>query len=280
MNLGSSRNIARPVPGAVRASRPGPCPQGLWVRGNYAAAGHMLQLVSEDLCDRLQLGENERVLDVAMGGYHAALAASRRWCAVSVADAGPRQLRSAERAEAISMGVRFHEADAETLPFADQDFGAVMSVFGAMFAADQERAASEMIRVCRRGRRIGLASWTPGGFIGQLFERVARHAPDASSGRAPFLWGTADHLEALFGVYGNIQCRTRHVVLRARSPAAWVDSLAGGLTPVSAGLSAGNLVNQKALRSELLELAAKYNRTGDGGLQVHAEYLEALVLRR
>jgi SAM-dependent methyltransferase len=280
MNLSLSRNLVRPDPRVLRAGGPDARGQGMWMRGNYAVAGAMLQLVSEDLCDRLQLREEQRVLDVAFGGCHAAVAAARRWCSVSVADAIPRRPGCTERAEAVSMGARFHEADAGALPFADQAFDAVLSVFGAMFAEDQERAASEMIRVCRRGRRIGLANWTPDGFMGQLFEHVARDLPGVSSGLAPFLWGTPDRLDELFGIYGTVECRTRHVVLRARSAAAWVDDLMGMQRPAAARLAAGDVQKQKALRSRLLELATRHNVASDGSLRVHAEYLEAEVLRR
>src|SRR6188768_3956325 len=149
-----------------------------WASGDYAVAGNALQIVGEELCETVNLCQDERVLDVAAGSFHAAFAASRRWCDVTATDyATDLANRGRQRAEAVAAGVQLVDGDAEALPFPDQSFSAVISAFGVMFASDQERAASEMIRVCRRGRRLGLANWTPGGFIGQLFVTVAKHAP-------------------------------------------------------------------------------------------------------
>jgi len=252
-----------------------------WASGDYAVAGNALQIVSEELCETVNLCQDERVLDVAAGNFHASLAAARRWCEVTATDhASDLSNRSPQRAEAAALGVRFVDADAEALPFADQSFGAVVSAFGAMFAADQERAASEMIRVCRRGRRVGLANWTPDGFIGQLFVTVARHAPLANSGASPFAWGTAERLEELFGVYGTVAAAARHVTLRARTPMDWVDKLRAGYAPVLRAFAALDAARQKSLRGELLELVARFNRTKDSTMVVDAEYLEVVVTRR
>jgi len=218
---------------------------------------------------------------VAAGNLHASLAAARRWCDVTATDhASDLSRRSPQRAEAAAIGVRFVDADAEALPFADQSFGAVVSAFGAMFAADQERAASEMIRVCRRGRRLGLANWTPGGFIGQLFVTVAKHAPQANSGASPFAWGTEDRLDELFGAYGAVATNPRHVTLRARTPMEWVDKLRAGYAPVLKAFGALDAARQKALRGDLLELVARFNRAKDSTMLVDAEYLEVVVTRR
>jgi SAM-dependent methyltransferase len=252
-----------------------------WASGDYAVAGNVLQIVSEELCETVNLCQDERVLDVAAGNLHASLAAARRWCDVTATDhASDLSNRSPQRAEAAALGVRFVDADAEALPFADQSFGAVISAFGAMFAADQERAASEMIRVCRRGRRLGLANWTPAGFIGQLFVTVARHAPQANSGASPFAWGTEERLEELFGVYGTIGTAIRHVALRARTPMEWVDRLRAEYAPVLKTFASLDASRQKSLRAELLGLVSRFNRAEDSTMLVDAEYLEVVVTRR
>ena len=183
MNLSLSRNVPRIDHREVQARQ-----RTAWASGDYAVAGNALQIVSEELCETVNLCQDERVLDVAAGSFHASFAAARRWCEVTATDyASDLTNRSRQRAEAAAVGVQFVDADAEGLPFADQSFSAVISAFGAMFAADQERAASEMIRVCRRGGRVGLANWTPDGFIGQLFATVAKHvaAGDLRSGAVP-----------------------------------------------------------------------------------------------
>jgi ubiquinone/menaquinone biosynthesis C-methylase UbiE len=252
-----------------------------WASGDYAVAGNALQIVSEELCETVNLCQDERVLDVAAGNLHASLAAARRWCDVTATDhASDLSRRSPQRAEAAAIGVRFVDADAEALPFADQSFSAVISAFGSMFAADQERAASEMIRVCRRGGRLGLANWTPDGFSGQLFVTVAKHAPQANSGASPFAWGTEARLDELFGVYGTIATAARHVVLRARTPMEWVDKLRADYAPVLKAFASLDAAHQKSLRGELLELVARFNRAQDSTMRVDAGYLDVVVTRR
>ncbi len=274
--LNLSRNVPRIDQRQAQARH-----RSAWASGDYAVAGNALQIVSEELCETVNLGQDERVLDVAAGNFLASLAAARRWCDVTAADhASDLTSRSRERAEAAAFGVRFTDADAEALPFADQSFSAVLSAFGAMFAADQERAASEMIRVCRRGKRIGLANWTPDGFVGQLFSIVARHAPQAVSGASPFAWGTVARLEELFGVYGSVHAVPKKVALRARTPMDWVDKLRASYVPVPKVSAQLDAAGQKCLRNDLLELVTRFNRARDSAMLVDAEYLEVVITRR
>jgi ubiquinone/menaquinone biosynthesis C-methylase UbiE len=276
MNPSLSRNVSRIDHRQMQARQ-----QTSWAGGDYAVAGNALQMVSEELCESVNLCQDERVLDVAAGSFHASLAAARRWCEVTATDhASDLTSRGRERTEARAVGVQFVDADAEALPFADQSFSAVISAFGAMFALDQERAASEMIRVCRRGRRVGLANWTPEGFIGQLFATIATHAPGTTSGSSPFLWGTTDRLEELFGVYGSVWAARKHVALRARSPMEWVDKLRASYAPVLKTFAALDAARQKSLRGSLLELVTRFNRAKDSTMLVDAEYLEVVVTRR
>jgi ubiquinone/menaquinone biosynthesis C-methylase UbiE len=274
MNPSLSRNVSR-----ISGRQAGP--QVSWAGGDYAVTGHALQLVSEELCETVNLCQDETVLDVAAGSFHASLAAARRWCDVTATDhASDLTNRSRQRAEAAASGVRFAKADAEALPFPDQSFNAVVSAFGAMFAGDQERAASEMIRVCRRGSRLGLANWTPDGFIGRLFATIAAHAPGTISGAAPFRWGTQDRLEELFGAYGGVSTTRKLVALRAPTPREWLDKLRAGYSPVIRTFASLDASRQKALQGALLELVNHFNRAGDAGMTVDAEYLEVVVIRR
>jgi SAM-dependent methyltransferase len=194
--------------------------QGAWSSGDYAVVGTTLQIVGEDLCEAIDLRAGQRVLDVAAGNGNVSLAAARRWCDVIATDYVPALLdRARERAQAERLPMTFQEADAEALPFEDGSFDAVVSTFGVMFTPDQERAASELLRVCRRGGKIGLANWTPDGFIGHLFKTIGRHMAPPAGVRPPSLWGQRDHLDHLFG-HGatSIQARRKHFVFRYRSP--------------------------------------------------------------
>jgi SAM-dependent methyltransferase len=255
--------------------------QSAWTSGDYAVVGNALQIVSEELCDSVNLCQDQRVLDVAAGNFHASMAAARRWCDVTATDV-PSDLtrRSRQRVEAEAVGVRFVEGDPEALPFADQSFDAVISSFGAMFALDQERAASEMVRVCRRGRWVGLANWTPGGFIGQLFEVLARFSTSTGNGRSTCAWGTPERLQELFGVYGNVWSTTKKIAFRARTPMDWVDKLRTSYAPVIRAFAPLDAAGKRELRTALLTLVTKFNRAKDAGMVVDAQYLEVIVQRR
>lgn len=162
--------------------------QATWATGDYAVVGTTLQIVGEQICEAIDLRADERVLDVAAGNGNATLAAARRWADVTSTDYVPRLLeRARERAAAERLPISFREADAEALSFANDEFDAVLSTFGVMFTPNQEKAALELIRVCRRGGRIGLANWTPDGFIGQLFKIIGSHVPPPPGcARQPF----------------------------------------------------------------------------------------------
>ena len=174
--------------------------QAAWSAGDYAVVGTTLQIVGETLCEALDLRAGERVLDVAAGNGNATLAAARRWCDVVSTDyVGALLARGEARASAEGLAVQFQEADAENLPYADGSFDVVLSTFGVMFTPNQERAASEMARVCKSGGKIGLANWTPSGFIGELFKLMGRYIPPPAGVKSPSLWGTEERLRELFG---------------------------------------------------------------------------------
>ena len=174
--------------------------QQMWSSGDYSAVGATLQIVAEDLCEAVDLRAGERVLDVATGSGNAALAAARRFADATGVDYVPDLLdRGWARSAAEALPIDLREGDAEALPFADESFDVVLSTFGVMFAPDQEKAAQELLRVCRPGGRIGLANWTPDGFIGEIFRTNGRHVPPPAGLKSPVLWGTDLRLRELFG---------------------------------------------------------------------------------
>ncbi len=256
--------------------------QAAWSSGDYAAVGTTLQIVGEELCEALDLRAGQRVLDVAAGNGNATLAAARRWCDVTSTDYVPALLeRGRDRASAEALTIAFQEADAEALPFADNSFDAVLSTFGVMFTASQEKAASEMIRVCRSGGKIGLANWTPEGFIGQIFKIIGKHMPPPAGAKSPALWGTRARIEEMFGEHASlIRIESRHFVFRYRSPRHWLDVFRTYYGPVLKTFAALRPQEQDALAADLLALIGTSNRSGDATMVVPAEYLEIVITRR
>ncbi len=252
-----------------------------WSSGDYAVIGTRLQVVGEDLCEALDLRGGEKVLDVAAGNGNASLAAARRWCEVTATDYVPALLdRARARADADGLDLEFREADAEDLPFDDASFDVVMSTFGVMFTPDQESAAREMLRVCRPGGRIGLANWTPEGFIGQLFKTVGKFLPPPPDARSPALWGTRARLEELFGEQAtDIVATPRHYVFRFRSPQHWIDVFRTFYGPVLKTFAALEPAQRDAFEVELRQLIARFNRAYDGTAAIAGEYLEVVITR-
>ena len=253
-----------------------------WSSGDYAVIGRTLQIVGESLCEIVDLRAGERVLDVAAGNGNATLAAARRFAEVTSTDYVPTLLeRGRARAEAEGLQVAFREADAEALPFADGAFDVVLSTFGVMFTPDQARAAAEMTRVCRAGGRIGLANWTPGGFIGELFKVLGRYLPPAAGLRSPALWGTEERLKELFGnAATSIVASPRIFNFRYRSPAHWMEVFRNFYGPVNRAFLALDPPRQGDLQRDILDLLSRFDRGGASGLVVPSEYLEVNITRR
>jgi ubiquinone/menaquinone biosynthesis C-methylase UbiE len=255
--------------------------RGAWSAGDYSIVGTTLQIVGEDLCEAMDLRSGESVLDVAAGNGNVSLAAARRWCNVTATDYVPSLLaRAKERAVAERLDITFQEADAEALPFADRSFDAVVSTFGVMFTADHERAAGELLRVCRYGGKIGLANWTPEGFIGQLFKTIGRHVPPAPGTPSPALWGTRARIEDWFQAEASaIDVVQKAFTFRYRSPAHWLDIFGTFYGPVHKAFAALAPDAQAALEQDLLSLLERFNRSGDETLVVPSDYLEIVVTR-
>jgi ubiquinone/menaquinone biosynthesis C-methylase UbiE len=254
--------------------------QAMWASGDFAVIGTTLQLVGELLCEGVDLRSTERVLDVAAGNGNATLAAARRFATVTSTDYVPALLeRGRRRAEAEGLQVTFEVADAEALTYPDASFDVVLSSFGVMFAPDHERAAREMFRVCRPGGRIGLACWTPQGFLGQLFKAIAAYVPPMPGVRSPLLWGTDAHIQELFAGAAKIAHTPRVFAFRYRSAEHWVEMFRSYYGPVHKAFAALVPERQAALERDLLALLQRADRGGSAGLVVPAEYLETVITR-
>ena len=256
--------------------------QGAWSSGDYAIIGTTLQIVGEALCEALDLRAGQKVLDVAAGNGNVTLAAARRWCEVVSTDYVPALLeRGRERATAERLAIEFRQADAEALPFADASFDVVVSTFGVMFTPNQDKAATELLRVCKRGGKIGLANWTPEGFIGQLFKTIGKHMPPPPGVKSPALWGTGAHITELFGAQtSSIQLERRNFVFRYRSAQHWLDVFKTYYGPVLKTFGALDPQAQAALADDLFALIKRFDRSGDKTMVVPSEYLEVVVTRR
>jgi ubiquinone/menaquinone biosynthesis C-methylase UbiE len=262
--------------GAVKARQ-----QVAWSSGDYAVIGTTLQIVGEELCEALDIRAGQSVLDVASGNGNAALAAARRWCHVTASDYVPALLvRARERAAADRLDIEFSEADAEALPFPNGSFDIVASTFGVMFTPDQDRAVTELIRVCRRGGKIGLANWTPEGFIGQLFKTIGRHVPPPVGVKSPALWGTVGWVGERFSPYTTTLAMTpRQFTFRYRSPEHWLDVFRTYYGPLLKAFAALAPTAQQALERDVVGLIDQFNRAKDGTMVVPSDYLEVIATK-
>lgn len=271
------RDTAQPDLAALKTRQ-----QSTWSSGDYAVVGTTLQIVGEQLCEALDVRAGQKVLDVAAGNGNATLAAARRWCDVTSTDYVPALLsRGRERAAAERLKIEFQEADAEALPFPDAAFDVVMSTFGVMFTADQDKAAAELTRVCKHGGKIGLANWTPDGFIGQIFKTIGKHLPPPAGVKSPALWGTKARIEEMFGAEASsIRCEPRHFVFRYRSPDHWMQVFKTYYGPLLKAFGALEPAAQTALTADITAQIDKFNRSGDSTMVVPSEYMEIVITRR
>jgi ubiquinone/menaquinone biosynthesis C-methylase UbiE len=256
--------------------------QQMWASGDFHAVATLIQPVADALCEAVDLQAGWRVLDVATGSGNAAIAAARCGCDVVGIDYVPALLaRGRRRVEAEGLAVELHEGDAEAIPFPDASFDAVLSVFGSMFAPNHARAADELARVCRPGGKIGLATWTPDGFIGQMLKVVGAHVPPPAGVTSPVLWGSEPYLRELFGDQVETAAyREQTFTWRFRSAEAFVDYFRAYYGPTLKAFGALPPIGQAALARDLLALVDQFNRSGDGTMVVPSEYLQVVVTRK
>jgi SAM-dependent methyltransferase len=252
-----------------------------WASGDYAAVAARIVSMAEQLIDSADLAAGSTVLDVATGTGNAALAAARSGATVTGIDYVPELLERARRRSAVEgFEIDFVEGDAERLPFRDAAFDAVTSCVGVMFAADQEQAASELLRVCRPGGSIALANWTPTSFVGGMLRTIARHVPPPAGVRSPLEWGTAERLADLLGEgVSELSVRPRTFVFRFRSPGDFVDFFRTNYGPVHTAFRALDEAGRDRLQEDLVQLVEEHDGASGSSVALPSEYLEAFAIR-
>jgi ubiquinone/menaquinone biosynthesis C-methylase UbiE len=255
--------------------------QQMWASGDFHAVATLIQPVADALCDATDLQAGWRVLDVATGSGNAAIAAARCGCEVVGIDYVPALLaRGRRRAEAEGVEIELREGDAEAIPFAAGGFDAVLSVFGSMFAPDQSRAAEEILRVCKPGGRIGLATWTSDGFIGQMLKVVASHVPPAAGVASPLMWGSKAYVSALFGAgIQSMSCTERTFTFRFRSADAFVDYFRTYYGPTLKAFETVGEAGHDALFADIVELVERHAGVDGGPVAIPATWLQTVAVR-
>jgi SAM-dependent methyltransferase len=256
--------------------------RAMWASGDFGVIAALIQIVAERLADSADLVAGSRVLDVAGGTGNAAIAAARCGCDVTCTDYVPALLeRGRERARAEGLHIEFAEADAEDLPYADGEFDAVTSVFGAMFAPDQPQAAAELVRVVRPGGTIALTAWTPDGFLGELFRATAAHVPPPPGVASPLRWGTEAGITELLGDDVEfVSTRRRTFTWRFRRPAELIFTLREWYGPAVKAFEAVGPVGAAALERDLIGVVERAAQPRAGAIAVPAEYLEVVAVKR
>jgi ubiquinone/menaquinone biosynthesis C-methylase UbiE len=252
-----------------------------WATGDYGRIGVTLQIVGEELCESAGVSAADRVLDVAAGTGNASLAAARRFADVTSTDYVPELLEQGRRrAEADGLKMAVEVADAEHLPYADGSFDVVLSTFGAMFSPDHRGTAGQLLRVTKPGGRIGLANWTPDGFIGQLFRLIGGFVPPPSGLASPAEWGKETRIVELFGPYAHdIRAQTKQFNFNYRSAEHWIETFRSFYGPASKAFAALDAAKQRSLHAEISALLERLNRGGHRSLVVPSDYLEVVITK-
>ena len=256
--------------------------QKTWATGNYTRIGNPLVIMGELLCETVDVRSAQKVLDVATGNGNTAISAARRFCEATGVDYVPELIEYAKRRAAVEgLEITFEVGDAENLPYPDASFDVVLSTLGVMFTPDQEEAASELLRVCRSEGKIGLASWTPDGYVGNMFRTVGKHFPPPSGIKPPPLWGTEDRLRELFGdgIF-SLDAKRRTYVFRYPSADYFIEYFRTYYGPMNKAFESLDSDGREALGSDLRKLIAEWNVSGDETAVLPSDYLEVVAVRR
>ena len=256
--------------------------QVTWNSGDYGKIAWITVPLADVLCDAIDIRPGSKVLDVACGTGHVALAAARRFCKVTGSDYVPKFLEVARaRAAAEGLTVDFREGDAENLPFDSGSFDYVLSNIGAMFAPNQEKTASELLRVCAPGGTVGMINWKPQGFVGELFTVAGRFIPPPAGLKPASLWGTEDRLRELFGDgAASLTFKNGSIPQRYLSVEHYADFFLQNYGPSLKTAEALDGEKRKEYRQALVALAGKFNRANDGTCVYDSDYTIVIATRK
>lgn len=256
--------------------------QQTWTAGDFPKMGVELSIVGELLCESIPVLAGDRVLDVGTASGNTALAAARRRAIVTGVDITPALLeRARHRAAVEDLHIDFQEGDATALAFENGSFDVVMSTFGAIFAPDPEKTASEMARVCRPGGKIAMANWTPAGLLGKLFGLLARYSAPGTQVDLPVTWGDQSVLKQRLGPYASeFQIKRRSVYFRSPSPSHWVEFMRNTFGPAINAFEHSLPDAQKRLTIEMTDLIGSFNKAPNSTILGESEYLDIVAIRR
>ena len=256
--------------------------QQIWSSGDYGSIAWITVALARELTEAVDLRPGAKVLDVACGTGHVALEAARTFCDVTGVDYVPELVETARRrAEAEGLEIDFSVGDAETLSFADDSFDNVLSAIGVMFTADHERAAAELVRVCRPGGRIGMANWTPTGFVGRMLQTVGKHVPPPPAAQPPTRWGTEQVVAELLGSrVHDVASYTATVTQRFASAATFADFFLANYGPTYAAAAKLDEAGRAALREDMIRIANEANRALDDTFVSDWDYLVVTAEKR
>jgi ubiquinone/menaquinone biosynthesis C-methylase UbiE len=282
----SKSKAAKPAKKSAKAGKPAagaPNPNFIaWNTGDYLTVGAAFQLMSEQLCEAVDLHCGQKVLDVAGGTGNAAIAAARRWCKVTGTDLIPYMVEAAKaRAKAEGLDVDFRVADAQKLPFDDNEFDVVLSAIGVMFAPNQDKCASELLRVCKPGGKIGLTCWTPTSSVAAMSMAIGKHLPPPPPGfMPPVAWGAEQRLRQMFGARAS----SMHIALRTHyfkhpTPAGYVEYVKENYGPTALAFKMMGKETAQKVTDEIVAQITATNISGDSTLVVPGEYAEIVIVK-
>lgn len=256
--------------------------QQMWASGDYGKVGTTLQITGELLCEAMDIRSGRSLLDVAAGNGNVTLAAARRYCNVTSTDYVQALLdQSQTRARAEGLAVDYQQADAENLPFGVDQFDYVVSTFGVMFAPNQIQSASELLRVCKSGGKIGLANWTPDGFIGRLFKIVGKYVAPPAGVNSPAVWGTESFIRDNFGPHASlIEIHLRQFSFRYLSADHWIEVFRTYYGPTHKVFNTLSGDGQVSFTADIRALIDEFNGADDGALVVKSDYLEIVISKK